>query len=207
MNNTWTFDDSVAVRFQHEAESHIPSYHTVIEKCINFAIKNLQKTDLIIDVGSALGFTIKKFKDAGFTNIVGVENSPAMIARSLFPDLVIESSSLPANRYKLILANWTLHFVNDKVAYLQNVYNCLDNGYFILTDKTEQSDLVKNMYYDFKRSKGVSDQYIFEKEKQLQGIMVSKQISWYIKTLENIGFQFEIIHADLGFVTFLCSKS
>ena len=63
MNNTWTFDDSVAVRFQHEAESHIPSYHTVIEKCINFAIKNLQKTDLIIDVGSALGFTIKKFKD------------------------------------------------------------------------------------------------------------------------------------------------
>ena len=207
MNNTWTFDDSVAVRFQLEAESHIPSYHTVIEKCINFAIKNLQKTDLIIDVGSALGFTIKKFKDAGFTNIVGVENSPAMIARSLFPDLVIESSSLPANRYKLILANWTLHFVNDKVAYLQNIYNCLDDGYFILTDKTEQSDLVKNMYYDFKRSKGVSDQYIFEKEKQLQGIMVSKQISWYIKTLENIGFQFEIIHADLGFVTFLCSKS
>jgi hypothetical protein len=36
-NTTWIFDETVADRFHHEAESHIPSYHNVINKSINFA--------------------------------------------------------------------------------------------------------------------------------------------------------------------------
>ena len=114
MNEPWIFDDSVATRFQHEAESHIPSYNVVINKSVDFAKKTLQPDDLIIDVGSALGFTINKFKAAGFKNVIGVDNSTAMIEKSLYSDTIVHSSTLPVNKYKLVLINWTLHFILDK---------------------------------------------------------------------------------------------
>lgn len=207
MNDQWIFDESVASRFQHEAESHIPSYNTVINKSIHFAKKKLHIDDLIIDVGSALGFTIKKFKDAGFRNVVGVDNSPAMISKSLYSDSIIQSSVLPNDIYKLVIINWTLHFILDKQTYLRTVYDSLHHdGYLILTDKTTQSDTIKEMYYDFKRSQGVSDEYIYQKEKKLQNIMHCESVDWYVSYLKVLGFGVEIIHADLGFVTFLCHK-
>ena len=206
MNEPWIFDDSVATRFQHEAESHIPSYNIVINKSVDFAKKTLQPDDLIIDVGSALGFTINKFKAAGFKNVIGVDNSTAMISKSLYSDTIVHSSTLPVNKYKLVLINWTLHFILDKQEYLQSVYNSLDNGYLILTDKMKQSDKVKEMYYDFKRNNGVADEYIYKKEDSLKTIMHCKSVEWYTSQLTAIGFDIEIIHADLGFVTFLCYK-
>ena len=206
MNEPWIFDDSVATRFQHEAESHIPSYNVVINKSVDFAKKTLQPDDLIIDVGSALGFTINKFKAAGFKNVIGVDNSTAMISKSLYSDTIVHSSTLPVNKYKLVLINWTLHFILDKQEYLQSVYNSLDNGYLILTDKMKQSDKVKEMYYDFKRNNGVADEYIYQKEDSLKTIMHCKSVEWYTSQLTDIGFDIEIIHADLGFVTFLCTK-
>ena len=206
MNESWIFDEAVATRFQHEAESHIPSYNIVINKSVDFAKKTLQPNDLIIDVGSALGFTINKFKAAGFKNVIGVDNSTAMIAKSLYSDTIVHSSTLPANKYKLVLINWTLHFILDKQEYLRSVYNSLDNGYLILTDKMTQSDKVKEMYYDFKRNNGVADEYIYQKEDSLKTIMHCKSVEWYTSQLTNIGFDIEIIHADLGFVTFLCYK-
>lgn len=203
----WIFDNEIANRFQAEAETNIPSYHTVINKCLQFANKNLEKSDKIIDVGSALGYTISKFKNAGFTNVIGVDNSPAMIEKSVFKDIVICSNFLPKDIYKLIIINWTLHFITDKMQYLRDVYNNLDNnGYLILSDKCCQSDLVKDMYYDFKRNNGVSEEYIIEKEKKLIGVMQSVSIGWYLNALQEIGFIVDVIHGDLGFVTFLCCK-
>lgn len=206
MTKFWTFDEAVAIRFQHEAESHIPSYNTVINKSVDFAKKTLQPNDLIIDVGSALGFTINKFKAAGFKNVMGVDNSLAMIEKSLYSDTIIHSSTFPINKYKLVLINWTLHFIIDKQEYLQSVYDSLDNGYLILTDKMKQSDTVKEMYYDFKRNNGVADEYIYQKEDSLKTIMHCESVEWYTSHLPAIGFNIEIIHADLGFVTFLCYK-
>jgi hypothetical protein len=137
---------------------------------------------------------------------MGVDNSLAMIEKSLYSDTIIHSSTFPINKYKLVLINWTLHFIIDKQEYLQSVYDSLDNGYLILTDKTKQSDTVKEMYYDFKRNNGVADEYIYQKEDSLKTIMHCESVEWYTSHLTAIGFNIEIIHADLGFVTFLCYK-
>lgn len=203
---SWVFDSSVADRFQHEAETNIPSYSIVIDKCLQFANKYLNKQDKIIDVGSALGYTINKFINAGFINVMGVDNSEAMIEKSMHKSLVICSDTLPDYQYKLVLMNWTLHFIDNKESYLRDIFKHLDDGYLILTDKCSQSELVKDMYYDFKRSKGVSDEYIKQKEKNLVGVMKSVSVDWYLRTLKEIGFSVDIIHGDFGFITFLCSK-
>ena len=203
-NVQWVFDNSVAERFQHEAETNIPSYHTVIDKCLHFANKYLQKTDRIIDVGSALGYTMGKFIDAGYTNVMGVDNSPAMNEKNKYSTIC--SDRIPSLKYNLVLMNWTLHFLVDKESYLRDIYDNLDHGYLILTDKTSQSTIVKDWYYDFKRSKGVSDEYIKQKETSLVGVMNSVPVDWYLKTLRDIGFTVDIIHAEYGFITFLCKK-
>ena len=62
--------------------------------------------------------------------------------------------------------------------------------------------------YDFKRKNGVTEEYIQQKEKDLIGIMHSVSLGWYTNKLSMVGFKsVEVIHGDLGFVTFLCSKT
>lgn len=201
----WAFDSSVAERFQHEANTNIPSYNEVIDFCVTFAKKHLKRQDNIIDVGSALGFTMTKFLEAGFTNVMGVDNSKDMNDKN--PHNTILSDTLPKQKYKLILMNWTLHFVLDKDQYLRDIYECLDdNGYLILTDKCIQSNIVKDLYYDFKRSKGVSEEYIIQKEKSLKNVMHLKPVTWYLQTLTDLNFTVDIVSGNLGFTTFLCKK-
>lgn len=203
----WAFDNAVAERFQHEAETNIPSYHNVIDKCLTFANKHLCKSAKIIDVGSALGYTLSKFINAGFTNVMGVDNSISMIEKGTHKSLVTCSDSLPEYNYDLVLMNWTLHFIVDKRAYLTDIYNSLNqNGYLILSDKCIQTDILKDIYYDFKRNHGVSEEYIIQKEQNLIGVMYLNSIDWYLKTLRELGFTVDILHGDLGFITFLCHK-
>jgi SAM-dependent methyltransferase len=204
---TWKFDNSVADRFQHEANTHIPDYQRVIELCVQYCDNYYAKDSKIIDVGSALGHTLYSFSQAGFTNISGVESSPDMITKSFLKQNVICSGTFPNNDYDVVLINWTLHFIQDKLAYLQSVYDNLNHkGSLILTDKVTQSSRMKDMYYNFKRSNGVSNEYILEKEARLQGYMHTENIQWYVDSLEQLGFTVEILSARFNFVTFLCFK-
>jgi SAM-dependent methyltransferase len=204
----WTFDKAVAERFQHEAYAHIPDYKRVIDICLDYVDDNYTKESKIIDVGSALGYTMHTFVQAGYKNIFGVDSSKDMIERSLYPTKVIHSQQFPTNVYDVILMNWTLHFILNKLEYLQQIYDNLSiTGSFILTDKTTQSNMMKRRYYDFKRNNGVSEEYIIEKEKMLTDYMITMPIDWYIDNLKNIGFKnIEILNAKYGFVTFLCLK-
>jgi cyclopropane fatty-acyl-phospholipid synthase-like methyltransferase len=208
VNKAWKFDEQVAARFQTEAEQHIPDYHRVIDMCVDVAKRLLKPDAPIVDFGSALGYTVDKFINAGFTNVTGVDNSESMISQSLHKECTVLSDRLPTTIYKLIVVNWTLHFILDKIDYLTDFYNKLDaGGMLILSEKTVQSLTVKNMYYDFKRANGVTDEYITTKEKSLNKIMQSMPVEWYVEQLANVGFvRIEIINAHNGFVTFLCKK-
>lgn len=204
----WTFDDSVANRFQQEARDHIPDYARVVEMCIEVASDNLSKDDAIIDVGSALGYTVDKFMQAGFSNVYGLDNSESMVKQSLHKDRIMLGNDFPSMPFKMIVMNWTLHFVIDKLAYIKKMYDNLEpGGYLIISDKTSQSLEVKKKYYDFKRANGVSQEYIDEKEKKLAGYMYTVPTSWYNATFADVGFSsVEVINARYGFVTFMCKK-
>jgi SAM-dependent methyltransferase len=213
MNNSakipnWTFDKDIALRFQQEAQQHIPDYRRVIDLCLDIANATVKKTDSIIDVGSALGYTLEKFISAGFVNTIGVEKSLDMIDQSWNPAKVICSDTFPKQQFQLVLLNWTLHFVKNKSSYLDDIYQNLNNGgALILTDKTTQSPEIKKLYYRFKLDNGVTQDYIELKEQQLIGVMHTVPVEWYIEQLKNIGFRsIEIINANLGFVSIYCVK-
>lgn len=205
---TWEFDDVVAKRFQQEAITNIPDYERVIDMCLAIANHRHDKDSTIVDVGSALGYTIEKFNNDGYSDVYGVESSQAMRAASKYSSFVKLSDTFPNWRAEFVMANWTLHFVNERKQYIQDIHNALiDGGTFVLTDKTTQTDDVKELYYNFKRSNGITDEYIYEKEQKLKGYMNLMSVEWYIDTLDEIGFKnIQIINARFGFVTFYCEK-
>lgn len=207
---SWKFDDEVAQRFQKEAETHIPDYARVIDMSIDLVKKVFQSTNIqIIDIGSALGFTVDKFLLAGYSQVTGIEISESMRNNSLHQDRIIISNTLPKNVYQVILANWTLHFISDRVEYLKDIYDNLDaGGVFVLSDKMTQSKEMKELYYSWKRSNGVSQETIDLKEKKLKGVLETKPLNWYIEVLHQIGFNsIEVLNSRFNFNTLICRKS
>jgi SAM-dependent methyltransferase len=208
-NSVWTFDDQVAERFLQEALTNIPDYDRVIDLCVEIAQHKFDNSCRVVDVGSALGYTINKFVDQGFENVTGVESSTSMLKFAQHADRVVLSSEFPSNiTADLILANWTLHFIHRRDQYLQDMFDSLNpGGAVVVTDKTTQSDLIKELYYDFKRGNGVSDEYIQQKEEKLKGYMTCYSVDWYWQQLARIGFKnIQVINSRLGFVTFYAEK-
>lgn len=209
MSPKWEFDESVAKRFQQEAEQHIPDYYRVIDLCLEYVSVAFNNNSIkIIDVGSALGCTLKKFIDSGYNNMYGVDSSQAMVNNSLYPERITLSENLPTGPWDVVLANWTLHFVTNRKEYLKRIYDEMSpNGLLILSDKMSYSVESIKLYHNFKRQNGVSDEIISAKEKSLAGVLTCKPLQWYLSTLKDIGFEdVEVINSKFMFNTISARK-
>lgn len=211
INNTWEFDQAVADRFQQEAEQHIPDYQRVIDMCYSMTecIFPNNKNINVIDVGSALGHTMDKFIKNNYTNVWGVDSSQAMINSSKYSDRVILSKSFPTEKqWDVVLANWTLHFVNQREEYLRDIYNSMNtNGCLIISDKMDYLPEVEDMYYNFKRENGVSDEIIYKKKVSIQGVLVTKPLEWYLDMLKDLNFSsIQVINTRFMFTTIYARK-
>ncbi|MHB1086744.1 MAG: class I SAM-dependent methyltransferase [Minisyncoccota bacterium] len=203
---TWQFGEEVAARFDTEAHMHIPHYEEVIEKCVEIA-RTLPQDARIIDVGSATGYTLEKLREAGFGDVWGVDSSKAMLAHSRVKENLIESDVFPAHLgpFDLVLANWTLHFIEDRENYMRDIRSALKpGGTFIITDKMTSSSDVEAQYLDFKRARGLSEEAIAAKAAALEGVLTTRPSEWYVETLEKLGFQPEVLDTSCGFTTILC---
>jgi SAM-dependent methyltransferase len=207
----WQFDREVASRFETEARTHIPNYEVVIQKCVDIALAAFpEKSANILDVGSALGYTVERFLAAGFTKVRGVESSAAMIERCRVRERVLYGNTFPKEHgpFDLVTANWTLHFISERESYIYDIKDSLsDRGIFILTDKITSSSWAHERYHDFKRSMGVSEEEILRKEASIKGVLETRPLEWYFQTLEAAGFRnVSIIDTPHCFATFIAFK-
>ena len=210
-NATWTFDKAVADRFQQEATQHIPDYQRVINMCYGLSEAGFRgnKSVNIIDVGSALGHTMDKFIKGGYTNVYGVDNSPSMVQASLYPDRVTLSDSFPTDKkWDMVLANWTLHFIQNREEYIRDICDSLNpGGVMIITDKMDHPIELERLYHNFKRKNGVSDEIIIKKKAALQGVLVPRPIDWYLDLLKSLNFsRIQIVNSCFMFSTIYAKK-
>lgn len=199
------FEQIVDSYYEHVSK-HIPNYDRIINKSIDIC-KTYKSNDNILDFGSANGQTLQKLYDLGFTNLHGVESERTM--RAVSPKLVAGYyEQMPNLQFSVILANWVLHFIEDKISLLEQFYRQLEpNGSLIISEKVSTDPVIKSFYYERKREQGTSEQEIIEKENSLSGVMHVKTLRWYIDQLNIIGFtQIEIIDGDWGFVSLLVKK-
>ena len=206
---TWEFNQQVAETFVSHARQHIPNYDRVIDKSVAICQHMLNSDDAIVDVGCATGETIRRLYHAGFRNLSGVDSSPSMLKHCDYNLAQYHhSNQLPNEKYRAVICNWTLHFVQDKLNYLQDISQALDNqGFLILSEKTSKDTLPLHFYHDIKSKNGVSAEDIVAKAQSLESVMYIDHVDWYLTNLTNIGFsKIYIIDADWCFTTFLCLK-
>ncbi len=206
----WRFDKAAAENFSAIARREIPDYLRVIDLSIQI-IKRLNISEpKIIDVGSAIGTTLHALHQAGFTNLYGVDSSAEMLARSFDQATLIQSEKFPVEHkpFDVVMANWVLHFIEDRENYLEAIRHCLSpDGVLILTEKVSASPLANELYYDFKRRNGVTEAQIEEKKQRLEGVLTTYPINWYLDKLKQLGFkQIDVINANTVFVTLLASQ-
>jgi trans-aconitate methyltransferase len=205
---TWKFDASVAKNFVGHARGHIPNYDTVIDKSVAACQKFLALDSAIIDVGCATGETLKRLSQVGFSNLTGVDSSQDMLDQCQVSASLICSKQFPQQRFDAVLCNWTLHFMSNKQDYLQQIYNNLaPGGFLIVSDKTSLNPEMIDFYHDFKSSSGISAEEIQAKAASVRDIMHINQPQWYLETLNIIDFKnIQIIDASWCFTTFFCVK-
>jgi tRNA (cmo5U34)-methyltransferase len=118
------------------------------------------------------------------------------------------SDHLPSGPYDVVLMNWTLHFVKNKLAYLKEIYTNLNHeGILVISEKTSLDKTAIDFYHNYKRKQGVSDADIRSKEISIKDIMYIDNIEWYQQAFESIGFsKIYIVNAFWCFTTFVCIK-
>ena len=206
---TWKFDDRVADIFEQHAEQHIPNYLNVIQKSVDLCELMLHKNSSIIDIGCATGKTLRELNRRGFKNLHGVDNSQPMLDK-IDPNIakLYLSSHLPLSSYDAALMNWTLHFIQNKRAYLDEIYQNLNpGGFLVLSEKTNIDSPYIDLYHQFKKRKGVSDAEIAAKAESVKNCMFIDDQQWYKSALMGAGFRdISIISADWCFTTFVAFK-
>jgi|14BtaG_2_1085337.scaffolds.fasta_scaffold03011_2 SAM-dependent methyltransferase len=207
--NKWEFNKELAPNFVDHARKHIPDYDKVIDLSINLCNNYYDKDSAIIDVGCASGETLIRLNNNQFANLYGVDNSQAMLdvcPKNIATYIISDDYPTSLPKMDVIICNWTLHFIKDKISYLQSIKDNLnEGGTFILSEKTTLEPLMIEEYHKFKIEKGVTEEEIKIKEKQLLDVMFINDTEWYIRTLKDLGFEkVNVVNAHYCFNTFIC---
>ena len=203
----WHFNKHVAKIFEEHAPQHIPDYNYIINSLPNiFTENNISKSDSILEVGCATGKTLRKLYYNGYTNLYATEISQDML--DVCPTNLATyylTDTIPDRKFKVILANWTLHFNENKKDIIIDIFEKLDDdGIFICSDKTTHTN--KELYYKWKMDNGVSLNEIKKKETMLVDKMFLHSKQWYEKVFMTMG-SYELYNKKLGFCSWLVKKS
>ncbi len=219
------FDEEVANVFDDMLERSVPFYKENLNLQINILKNLLQENDTVIDLGSSTGtFLIELSKKNNKLNLIGIDNSPAMIEKAkqkakAFGSNVkfIETDFLEYkfNNPKAVIANYTIQFVRPlkREKLIQKIYNSLkQDGIFLMSEKliTENKKLNKimiDLYYNYKKEKGYSEYEIARKREALENVLIPYSMNENIEMLKNAGFKdIDIIFRWNNFATFIAFK-
>lgn len=203
---TWEFNQQVAKIYRMHVRQHIPNYERVISKSVDICKKFCDPNDAILDFGCATGETLEILHANSFNNLHGVDVSQSMLelCNTKIANFTL-GNTIPAMPYKAVLANWVLHFNQNKLELLANISK--NTEVLVLSDKTSELDLPLEFYHKFKMSRGVSEQEVREKTESLKGVMFINPEEWYLSSLRKVGFkEVYIVDADWCFTTFLAIK-
>jgi len=220
------FDEEVASVFDDMLNRSVPFYKENLKLQIDTIKHFLNEGDLVIDLGSSTGtFLINLAKKKKNLNLIGIDNSPAMIkkanqkAKAFGVDIkFIEADFLDYEfkKAKLIAANYTIQFIRPlkREKLIKKIYDSLENdGIFLMSEKliTENKKLNKIMidiYYEYKKEKGYSEYEIAQKREALENVLIPYTMNENIEMLKNAGFKdIEILFRWNNFATFIAFKN
>lgn len=217
------FDKTVADVFSDMIKRSVPGYENIVEMIGVLTQAHAQTDSHCYDLGCSLGAsTLAIIHNLGEKNcnVIGVDNSPAMVEKctaNLNKIVNIDKSKKTANVQiicgdvleiafepaSVIVLNFTLQFIplEQRDNLLSNIYNSLlPGGILILSEKIQFNDTFKNdlftdIHHAFKKSQGYSDLEIAQKRSALENVLIPETKETHLKRLKDAGFE----HAELWF--------
>jgi tRNA (cmo5U34)-methyltransferase len=203
----WVFNEEVSKSFDSHVRKSIPLYDEIQRVVVEMSEWFVRDGSVIYDIGSSTGETAallyEKHKNKNI-KIIGVEQSRSMlrVARKkcnvsnvefLHRDVTEISEFLDAD---FITSLFTMQFLPMKKRrrVLQKIYRDLsEGGVFVMVEKirAENSffeDIWLEMYWDFKRVQGLSDDMVLQKSRSLRGVLVPLTLAENINLLNTVGF-------------------
>lgn len=206
----FVFDEYVVNVFPDMIKRSVPGYATIINMIGNLAERYAQADTVCYDLGCSLGAATLAMRhriQAANCGIIGVDNSPAMIARCQ-QVIAADSAEVPVHLHcadlinfpianaSVVVLNFTLQFIaiERRADILRNIYDGLKpNGILILSEKLafddqEHQALMIELHHNFKRANGYSDLEIAQKRSAIENVLIPETLGVHRQRLKEAGF-------------------
>jgi tRNA (cmo5U34)-methyltransferase len=217
----FAFDDKVAAVFPDMIQRSVPGYSTIIAMTGVLAGRYAKSNTHCYDLGCSLGASllamathINKPDAKNNINIIGVDNSPAMLERCKilsqpFHNITLHCEDIKntaINNASVVVMNFTLQFIasESRAQMLKKIYDGMHKGgILVLSEKIVFSDSHLNqlnidMHHEFKKANGYSELEISQKRSALENVLIPETLETHHQRLKNIGFT----HCDVWFQCF-----
>lgn len=217
----FAFDNKVVAVFPDMIQRSVPGYSTIIAMTGILAGRYAKRNSNCYDLGCSLGASlfamageIEKQKDKTGIQIIGVDNSQAMLDKcneihraskkiSLVCEDIARTKIVNAS---VVVMNFSLQFIpqNQRADILSNIYKGMnEGGILILSEKiifedNHLNELNIQLHHEFKKANGYSDLEISQKRTALENVLIPETLGAHEQRLKNIGFK----HCDVWFQCF-----
>ncbi len=224
------FDEKVANVFDDMLKRSVPFYVEQQAMLRELAKSLMQQGTSVYDLGCSLATTLMNFAEEigpKTDKLIGYDNSPPMLEKARKEIKARGLESLVELRYGdleegvkienagLVTLLWSLQFVRPikRDSLIKNIYEGLvDGGALIVTEKvltnnTHMNRLFIDLYYDYKKKQGYSDEEIARKREALENVLIPYRIDENMELFRRNGFKTcETFFQYYNFVGFLCIK-
>jgi tRNA (cmo5U34)-methyltransferase len=205
------FDAAVVEVFPDMISRSVPGYATILRMIGQLAERYAKAGSRCYDLGCSLGASTLSMRhriQAPGSEIVAVDNSPAMIAQAE-KLIAADASEIPVRllcadlqdvsieNASVVVLNFTLQFipVAEREAILRRIADgLLPGGVLILSEKlafddTEHNNLMIQLHHNFKRANGYSDLEIAQKRSALENVLIPETFETHKQRLLRAGFR------------------
>lgn len=206
----FVFDQRVVEVFPDMIKRSVPGYTTIIAMIGDLAERYARSNSRCYDLGCSLGAATLSMRHrirAADCQLIGVDNSPAMIERCQ-QVIATDSGEIPVIlqcariqdidivNASMVVLNFTLQFIplEERPAVLQKIYDgLLPGGVLILSEKLAFEDqphhqLMIELHHNFKRANGYSDLEIAQKRSAIEQVLLPETLNVHRQRLRQAGF-------------------
>jgi tRNA (cmo5U34)-methyltransferase len=206
----FAFNEAVAAVFDDMIRRSVPGYELSLAMIGLIAREHARPGSCLYDLGCSLGaatLVMRHAVEGRSCRILGIDNSPAMLARCRnhiqqddastpvalactdIGDVAIADASV-------VVLNFTLQFIPEerRQALLVRIHAGLrPGGVVLLSEKirfadTQEQTVMTELYHSFKRAQGYSELEVSQKRTALENVLVPETLDMHLERLRAAGF-------------------
>lgn len=227
---SFVFDQRVASVFNDMISRSVPGYQQILEMLPTltrqFSVDNSNYYDLGCSLGAGM-LAMAQGIHATDANLIGVDNSAAMIEQASKNLTMLGSKSLSyslherdllnfdINSAAMVLMNFTLQFIplDQRQPLIQKIYDGLHRGgSLVLSEKIKFNDNATNetlirIHHQYKADQGYSQMEIAQKRDAIENVLIPETLNTHTQRLQDVGFSVVIPWVqNLQFISILAVK-